>query len=51
MSEKRFTIDYSPDVDCVSLFDNEEQTVFVMERAHVEALIEWYLKEFKRFSV
>lgn len=42
MSEKRFVIDYSPDVDCISLFDNEEQSVFILE---------WYLKEFKKFRV
>ena len=48
---ERYTVDYNPEGDCVVLFDNEEQIVFVMTKEQVEKLLDWYCKEFCRMII
>ena len=51
MEKQRFNIDYSPEFASVALFDNIEECVVVMDMEQVDALVEWYCKEFNRILV
>jgi len=47
-NKERFQVDYNDKENCVALFDNEEQAVYVLSKEQVEALIDWYCLEFGR---
>lgn len=44
----QYEIQYTKGDQCVALNDTAEKTIIILEIVQVEALLEWYCKEFDR---